>query len=132
MTDQSKSIVDMELEAIKDSQRWFPSTASDFEHHALALAGETGELCNVVKKIQRGSLDHTAAGVKHSLAMELVDVFTYTLVLAGLLHIDLEAAYYVKRTENEQRFGKFKPEPGRGHVRAVPTPDVSGGDAGGE
>lgn len=86
-----------------DSEKWFPD-ANHIPHHVLALCGEVGELANIVKKIERGSLDPKEAGVQYNLAMELTDVFIYVLNLAGLMHIDLEITYMMKRSENEKRF----------------------------
>jgi NTP pyrophosphatase (non-canonical NTP hydrolase) len=95
------------MQCQEDSQRWFPD-ANHVPHHALSLAGEVGELCNIVKKLERGSLDIRDAGVRYDLAMELTDVYIYLLNLAGLLKVDLEKAYMYKRSENEKRFGNGK------------------------
>lgn len=95
-------------EMIDDSRRWFPNTAPSLVHHCLGLAGEAGEFIDIVKKIDRGSLDPTSAVVKRELAMELTDVFIYVLNLAGLMGIDLETTYKLKRAENEKRFGNGK------------------------
>jgi NTP pyrophosphatase (non-canonical NTP hydrolase) len=91
-------------QAGEDSRRWFPG---DFgvPYYALCLGGEVGEFQNIVKKIERGSLDPRAASVRHDMAMELTDAFVYMLCLADKLGIDLEKSYNVKRIENERRFG---------------------------
>jgi NTP pyrophosphatase (non-canonical NTP hydrolase) len=70
----------------------------------LALAGEVGELANIIKKVERGSLSFSDAKVRHHIAMELTDVYVYLLCLAGILQIDLEKAYDVVRMNNEHRF----------------------------
>lgn len=93
---------------VTDSERWFgdqPSSKS-VPHHALALAGEVGEFCNIVKKIERGSLSLNDAKVRYDLAMELTDAYVYMLNLAGLLHFDLERSFRVVRTANEKRFSE--------------------------
>lgn len=102
----SKSISDLEKQCLEDSVKWFGDRAAarDIPHHALALAGEVGEFCNIVKKIERGSLEFRDATVQHDLAMELTDVFVYTLNLAGMLGIDLEKTYEIVRNNNEKRF----------------------------
>jgi len=102
----SPSLGGLEAQALEDSKRWFPDTATNFELYALALCGEAGEVGNVVKKIMRGSkLPPTESeAVRHELAMELVDVYVYLLLLSGCLGIDLGKAYDVKRVENERRF----------------------------
>jgi len=103
------SLLDLEKQCLDDSARWFGDTI-DFDgaipHHALALAGEVGEFANIVKKIDRGSLDSREPRVRHDLAMELTDVLIYVLNLGALLRVDLEEAYKIKRAENEQRFTK--------------------------
>jgi len=87
-----------------DSERWFAEN-NNIIHHSLGMAGEVGEFCNLVKKIDRGSLDIRTPQVRYDLAMELTDVFIYLLNLAGMMHIDLEKTYMIKRGENEKRFG---------------------------
>jgi NTP pyrophosphatase (non-canonical NTP hydrolase) len=92
-------------ECITDSRRWFPGSAPSLVHHCLGLAGEAGEFIDIVKKIDRGTLDPKNAAVKRNLAMELTDVFIYVLNIAAILGIDLEETYKMKRAENERRFG---------------------------
>lgn len=91
---------------VEDAERWFGDQAASksIPHHALALAGEVGEFCNIVKKIERGSLSLNDAKVRFDLAMELTDVYTYMLNIAGLLHIDLERSFGLVRANNEKRF----------------------------
>jgi NTP pyrophosphatase (non-canonical NTP hydrolase) len=91
-------------ECLHDSKRWFPGTAPSLVHHCLGLAGEAGEFIDIVKKIDRGSLSIKDAAVRRMLAMEITDVFIYVLNIAGLLGIDLEETYKMKRIENERRF----------------------------
>jgi NTP pyrophosphatase (non-canonical NTP hydrolase) len=93
-------------ECMKDSKRWFPGTAPSVFHHCLALAGEVGELANILKKIDRGDFQITDAAVRRMMAMELTDVFIYVLNIASVLGVDLEETYKMKRMENERRFGK--------------------------
>lgn len=90
-----------------DSERWFGDVGgahSSIVHHSLALAGEVGEFCNIVKKVDRKSLDIKDAKTRYALAMELTDVYVYLLNLAGLLGVDLEQSYNIVRAANEQRF----------------------------
>jgi NTP pyrophosphatase (non-canonical NTP hydrolase) len=99
----------LSIQCVQDSMRWFGDTDVSLhavQHHALALAGEVGEFCNIVKKIDRGSLEFGNSQTQYDLAMELTDVFIYTLNLAGLLKIDLAQAYRIKRAQNEERFMK--------------------------
>jgi NTP pyrophosphatase (non-canonical NTP hydrolase) len=98
----------LERQALEDSQRWFGDVANShsLSHHVLALCGEAGELANVVKKIERGSLDQRSAATMMMLNMETVDVFTYTLNIAGLLGLDLDKGNQYTRAANEKRFMK--------------------------
>jgi NTP pyrophosphatase (non-canonical NTP hydrolase) len=92
-------------QALADSRRWFPKTAESIAFTALALGGEVGEVQNIVKKIERGSYQWGDAKVRFDLHMEVADVMTYLVLLAGQLNVDLVQLYNLKRIENEQRFG---------------------------
>lgn len=96
----------MAMECGADSEKWFGDTTvkHSIPHHTLALAGEVGEFANLVKKIERGSLQMQDARTRHAMAMELTDIFVYTLNIAYLLGVDLEKSYQVKRNENDKRF----------------------------
>lgn len=99
-------------QCVEDSERWFGDSTVVYSipHHTLAMAGEVGEFANIVKKIDRGSLNMGDARVRYDLAMELTDVFIYLMNLAGLLGVDLEKAYMHKRAENEKRFTQQRAE----------------------
>jgi NTP pyrophosphatase (non-canonical NTP hydrolase) len=99
-------------QCVRDSERWFGDTNAPHSilHHTVALCGEVGEFANLVKKIDRGSLDPKDAKTRHEMTMELTDVYIYLLNLAGILGVDLEAAYKVKRAENERRFTEQRKE----------------------
>jgi len=83
-----------------------------FNYLAVALAGEVGEFCNLVKKITRRfkSLGEFPSQEElDSLYEELVDVFIY--VLKGsveLFNKDLGIEYLRKMRENEKRFREFE------------------------
>src|SRR3954453_1922266 len=77
-------------QAHEDSKRWFPDTADDLGHHILGLCGEAGEVANLSKKLQRGSLNLHDADTRFQLMMEITDVQTYTLSASGLLGLDLD------------------------------------------
>jgi NTP pyrophosphatase (non-canonical NTP hydrolase) len=93
-------------QCVDDSWRWFGDTGkvNDIVHHTLAMAGEVGEFANIVKKIDRGSLDVNDPGVRKQLGNELTDVLVYLLNIVGLLGIDLDACYRSVRLNNEKRF----------------------------
>jgi NTP pyrophosphatase (non-canonical NTP hydrolase)/deoxyadenosine/deoxycytidine kinase len=76
------------------------------EFACLALAGEVGELANIVKKARRAIWTGGKAGLDlQALKDELADVVAYTLKLANLLDVDLEDAYRHKMDLNVLRFG---------------------------
>lgn len=91
---------------MQDSREWFPDVANDLPFMLLALSGEVGELCNIVKKVERGTLEHTNE-VHLDLAFEATDAFIYLLQVAGILGIDLIKTYEYKRQENLKRFGQI-------------------------
>lgn len=89
----------------RDSIRWFGDMNKDnIVHHTLALCGEAGELANIVKKIDRGSLDYRDPAVRVHIASEMADILTYLLNLSYLTGVDLERAYLGVRASNEIRF----------------------------
>lgn len=100
---EESRLSELARQCVTDSERWFPDS-NHVPHHTLSLCGEVGEVANIVKKIERGSLNIKDARVRYDLAMEITDAFIYLLNLAGLLGIDLEKAYMHKRAENEKRF----------------------------
>jgi NTP pyrophosphatase (non-canonical NTP hydrolase) len=105
-------LADLAKQCQEDSERWFGDSpiAASIPHHTLALAGEVGELANIVKKIERGSLDLGDGKVRYEIVMELADIFTYLMNLCGLLHIDMMPAYFEKRRVNEERFTRQRGE----------------------
>jgi len=78
------------------------------EYFTNALAGEVGELANVVKKVVRatvyGGKGLTLQEALPKIEEELTDIFIYVLTMASFLGIDLEQAYFKKLEENRKRF----------------------------
>ena len=94
--------------ATANSKRWFPELherpgIDQIVHMALGMAGEVGEVANIVKKINRYQV--IRPGQHADLAEELADVFTYLLNLATLLDIDLVTEFDRKQEICEQRWG---------------------------
>jgi NTP pyrophosphatase (non-canonical NTP hydrolase) len=97
----------------RDSKRWFPKTKDDLAFMVLAMAGEVGEVANIVKKVERGSmtLEHAMDQENKSgstLQEEVVDVLIYLLNLMALPQfkdVDWMSIWYEKRQFNEERFG---------------------------
>lgn len=77
---------------------------------AVALAGEVGEACNIIKKMNRvrdglqGNKD-TDVDLNCALALELADVFIYLDLLATHCEIDLESAVRTKFNATSEKFG---------------------------
>lgn len=92
-------------ECNKDSVKWFGSEIhSSLPHQVLALCGETGELANLVKKVQRGSLEMDAE-TRMAMVMEATDCFIYIINVFGVLQYHPAFAYKIKREQNAERFG---------------------------
>jgi NTP pyrophosphatase (non-canonical NTP hydrolase) len=88
-----------------DSQRWFPGKAQLMENQVLCMAGEVGEVANLVKKVLRGSVK--LEDVRYELAEEIVDVLIYLANLMGneaFKDVDWAIKLDNKREFNEQRF----------------------------
>lgn len=102
----NSALGDLSIQCLEDSERWFGDTSviHSIPYHTLCMAGEVGEFANIVKKIQRGSLDFHDSKVRVELANELTDVFVYMLNIAALLQVDLEKSYNAVRANNERRF----------------------------
>lgn len=81
-----------------------------------ALAGEVGELCNMIKKKERakyGGLDagtnHKAADItKDVLKEEIGGIFIYLDLLASLEGIDLEEAIIETFNSKSEKYGLIK------------------------
>ncbi|WP_345761685.1 hypothetical protein [Diaminobutyricibacter sp. McL0608] len=84
-----------------------PITENDVRpllHNVLSLAGEVGEVANLVKKFDRGDFEFES--LIRELPSELADVAIYLFKLAYQSGIDLEMAILEKMKVNENRFPK--------------------------
>ena len=68
-----------------------------------ALAGEVGEACNIIKKIDRGDFVNDLVHGRQLLAGELSDVLAYLCLTADAYGIDLDDAYKEKFNEVSKR-----------------------------
>lgn len=93
----------------RDNQAFFPDRADDLAFHALALAGELGELCNLIKKVERGSV--TLDEARADIAEEAVDVLIYLCSIFGIINANPVRIYATKRSRNVQRFGDGQRKP---------------------
>jgi len=99
-----RSLEEIQYEINADSRRFFPDRAEDLGHHILGLAGEVGELANMVKKWERGSIDLENEDTYAELVNEVVDVFIYVMSTAAIIGMDMETFYEAKREYNYRRF----------------------------
>lgn len=96
--------------------RWHPGGINSWSlsDWAVALAGEVGEACDVIKKLNRirdnlpgnykvGQL--TVESLNGQLANELADVYLYLDLLAQVAGIDLPSAIRAKFNEVSERNG---------------------------
>jgi NTP pyrophosphatase (non-canonical NTP hydrolase) len=88
----------------EDVERWFPDYAWNLPHQALGLCGEAGELANMVKKAQRGTVSF--AELRDAMAKEAIDVLVYLFSIFAILEMDEPEEEYARvRAANESRFG---------------------------
>lgn len=105
-TKEPSRLGEMAKEAQEDGKRWFPETGNDIFFMTACMAAEGGEAVNKLKKVFReGNLRKMTPVERHEYIMELVDVQTYLLNCFAIVGADPERAYYMKRAENEKRFG---------------------------
>lgn len=93
------------------AERWFPIDRWSGSDWATALAGETGEVCNVVKKLNRADVgapsikDPPRDELVHELGREIADVITYANILAQRYDVDVAEACVEKFNEVSLREG---------------------------
>ncbi len=68
----------------------YPNRMSNLEYPTLGLAGEAGEVANIVKKIQRDYDGEITSEIKTKLQDELGDVLWYISACADELGLTLE------------------------------------------
>lgn len=68
-----------------------------------ALAGEVGEACNIIKKINRRDFNIGDLNIKLDLGKELSDIIFYVLMLSKRSQIDIESALVQKFNEISTR-----------------------------
>lgn len=71
-----------------------------------AIAGETGELCNVIKKIERERLGLKGSrATRADLVAELADIIIYADLLAMSEGVDLDSAVRNKFNATSEKLG---------------------------
>jgi NTP pyrophosphatase (non-canonical NTP hydrolase) len=97
------NINDIAEQCGRDSKEWFPDLAQNTTFMALAAAGEVGELCNLVKKVERGT--HSPDEVAGQIVQEAMDAIIYLLCILDIEGQDVAALYNMIRSRNVGRFG---------------------------
>jgi len=70
-----------------------------------ALAGETGELCNVIKKIERGDFSLEFANEHELIANEAADIVIYLDLLCQRAGVSLQNAVVNKFNKKSEEIG---------------------------
>lgn len=86
-------------------EEWCPGKNPDLSFRGLELAGEAGEACNVIKKLERERLGWRGSRAFTSdLADELADVIIVADLIADSLGIDLEEAIKTKFNSTSDKY----------------------------
>ncbi len=90
---------------IRDKE-WDPECKLDLSFFGNELAGETGEACNVIKKLERERLGlRGSRATVAQLAEELADVVIVVDLIASRLNIDLSYAIEQKFNATSAKVG---------------------------
>lgn len=81
----------------------FGSKCNNPEFLSIALAGETGEMCNIVKKVLRG--DFTYKEAREDILNELADIICYAVLMMDVFNEDTGDRVVKKFNEVSARFG---------------------------
>ncbi len=87
-------------------KQWDPGVKLDLAYFGNAVAGEMGEACNIIKKLERQR--HGLPGSRSTvdkLADELADVIIYLDLIASMTGIDLETAVKNKFNKDSRKHG---------------------------
>ena len=117
------TLAELAAQQHKQSWRWFPNIAGDLKHHVLGLAGEVGEVANLVKKWDRGDFElgdsiqverpyetqFDEQTYREVIGEEVIDVLIYVLNICAVLGIDPDEILEMKNELNESRFGRRAP-----------------------
>jgi len=105
------TIPQFQKDIVENSIKWFPDAMTnsmgavqiDLVVTVLGIAGEAGEVADVLKKVARGSI--TLEEARSLLAEESIDLFHYLCMLWVALQIDPSEEYSKKTLFNDKRFG---------------------------
>lgn len=110
-TKQENDLQALARQCNADSEKYFPayesaksSSTGRLFHYGVGMSTESNEFLEIIKKIDRGSLDYNDPQVKHDLEKEAVDALIYLMNAFGEMGIDPLEAYNKKRAFNHARF----------------------------
>lgn len=103
---EERTYTDLRSANIDRQAAWCPDQVPDLSFRGNELAGETGEVCNVIKKLERERLGWRGSRdtVEH-LAEELADVVICADLCAISAGIDLNAAVVAKFNATSEKVG---------------------------
>lgn len=76
------------------------------EHLLVCIAGEVGELANVVKKVRRG--DQSLENARPAIVEESADIMIYVVKMANQIGFSLDDAFRAKLEINRERFRHYE------------------------
>lgn len=101
----------MEFQVLKDAnlvrqKEWDKEGVISLSYRGNELAGEVGEACNIIKKLERESLGiRGTTATALDAAKELADIVICVDLIASALNIDLWEAIRSKFNETSEKYG---------------------------
>ena len=92
----------LQIQVKEDSERYFPKVKTAPIYLSNAIAGEAGEICNLVKKHYRSG----ETGYLDDVRCELPDILIYICMMANELGYDLMTEYELKRAHNDRKYAR--------------------------
>ena len=103
---RSLNFIDLRMADMARQKVWDPTDQITLTYRSTELAGEVGEACNVVKKLERERLGiRGSRATKELLAEELADVIICVDLLAMEFGIDLGEAVRGKFNATSEKYG---------------------------
>jgi len=103
---RSLNFIDLRMADMARQKVWDPTDQITLTYRATELAGEVGEACNVVKKLERERLGiRGSRATMEQLAEELADVIICVDLLAMEVGIDLSEAVRRKFNATSEKYG---------------------------
>lgn len=102
----SLTISSLQRAHIERQEEWCPEQKPDLSFRGNEMAGEVGEACNVIKKLERERQGWRGSrATKEQLAEELADVVHTAVLCAITAGIDLEPAVFDKFNSTSEKNG---------------------------